>query len=68
MIELPIEPWHAALILAGIIATAYYVGRKLGFREGVNGMAETLVALEIVTRQDLQKLVDLQDEWDEEEK
>jgi len=68
MIELPIEPWHAALILAGIIATAYYVGRKLGFQEGVNGMAETLVALEIVTRQDLQKLVDLQDEWDEEDK
>lgn len=65
MIVLPIEPWHGALILVGIIATAYYVGRKLGFHEGVNGMAETLVALEILTREDLQKLIERAEDYDE---
>lgn len=68
MITLPIAGWLAALILVSIIAIAYYVGRKSGFTEGVQGMAETLVHLEILTRQDLDKLVHLQEEWEEEDK
>lgn len=55
---------QTAIVLAGMIGV-YWWGYKKGFHEGVNGMAETLVALEIVTKEDLQKLLDVSEDLDE---
>jgi hypothetical protein len=58
------------LLLTGFtlicMIVSYYVGRKHGFTQGIDDMAHTLIHLEIITKDDLQKLVDIQDEFDDE--
>lgn len=66
MIELPMAPWHAALILLAIIFVAYKVGRRLGLHEGIEATVGTLRALKIITQKDIDEIVKAGDKQDNE--
>lgn len=57
MIELPMAPWHAALILMIIIFVAYKVGRHLGVKEGIEATIDTLKALNMITQKHIDQII-----------